>query len=75
MPPFASQLCLSMIVKNEAAVIARCLASVRPCIGAWAIVDTGSSDGTQALIRGLMADLPGAQAVAGAGAIECGSPH
>lgn len=60
MPPFASQLCLSMIVKNEAAVIARCLASVRPCIGAWAIVDTGSSDGTQALIRDLMADLPGA---------------
>jgi glycosyltransferase involved in cell wall biosynthesis len=48
-----------MIVKNEASVIARCLASVRPFIGAWAIVDTGSSDGTQALIRELMGDLPG----------------
>ena len=57
--PFARQLCLSMIVKNEAAVIGRCLASVRPCIGAWAIVDTGSIDGTQELIRSLMADLPG----------------
>lgn len=48
-----------MIVRNEAAVIGRCLASVRPLIGAWAIVDTGSSDGTQALIRDAMTDLPG----------------
>lgn len=48
-----------MIVKNEAHVIARCLASVRPAIGAWAIVDTGSSDGTQEKIRELFADLPG----------------
>lgn len=48
-----------MIVRNEAAVIARCLASVRPLIGAWAIVDTGSSDGTQARVRELLADLPG----------------
>lgn len=49
-----------MIVRNEAAVIGRCLASVRPWIGAWAIVDTGSTDGTQELVRSLMADLPGA---------------
>lgn len=58
-PPFARQLCLSMIVKDEAAVIARCLASVRPLIGAWAIVDTGSLDGTQALVRAALAGLPG----------------
>jgi len=58
--PFASQICLSMIVKNEAAVIARCLSSVRPAIGAWAIVDTGSTDGTQEKIQALLADLPGA---------------
>lgn len=51
--------CLSMIVKDEAHVIARCLASVRPHIDAWAICDTGSTDGTQALIRSLLADLPG----------------
>lgn len=57
--PFAVQVCLSMIVKNEAAVIARCIESVRPLIGAWAIVDTGSSDGTQARVRELLADLPG----------------
>lgn len=48
-----------MIVKNESAVIARCLQSLRPLIDEWLIVDTGSSDGTQDLIRGLMQDLPG----------------
>jgi glycosyltransferase involved in cell wall biosynthesis len=53
------RICLSMIVKNEAAVIERCLASVRPHVNAWAIADTGSSDGTQDLVRRAMADLPG----------------
>lgn len=52
--------CLNMIVKDEAKVIRRCLDSVRPFIDAWAIVDTGSSDGTQELVRELLADLPGA---------------
>lgn len=51
--------CLSMIVRNEAHVIERCLASVRPHIDAWAICDTGSNDGTQARIQELLADLPG----------------
>jgi predicted O-methyltransferase YrrM len=50
---------LSMIVKNEAPVIERCLASVRPFINRWAIVDTGSTDGTQQRIRDLLCDLPG----------------
>jgi glycosyltransferase involved in cell wall biosynthesis len=48
-----------MIVKNEARVIERCLRSVRPYIDSWAIVDTGSNDGTQDLIRNFLADLPG----------------
>jgi glycosyltransferase involved in cell wall biosynthesis len=52
-------ICLSMIVKNEAPVIGRCLASLRPIIDRWVIVDTGSSDGTQDAIRTLMADIPG----------------
>jgi len=51
--------CLNMIVKNETPVIARCLASVRPIIDYWVIVDTGSADGTQDAIRTLMSDLPG----------------
>ncbi|MGH8042062.1 MAG: glycosyltransferase [Rudaea sp.] len=48
-----------MIVKNEAPVIERCLRSVKPYIHAWAIADTGSTDGTQDIVRKFMADLPG----------------
>ena len=56
----ASQsICLCMIVKNEAPVIRRCLDSVRPIIDYWVIVDTGSSDGTQEIIREYFRDLPG----------------
>jgi glycosyltransferase involved in cell wall biosynthesis len=49
-----------MIVKDEAPVIARCLASVRPFIDAWLIVDTGSSDRTPEIVREQLADVPGA---------------
>ena len=48
-----------MIVRNERAVIERCLRSVRPHVDAWAIADTGSQDGTQDFIRAFLADLPG----------------
>lgn len=41
---------LNMIVKNEAARITRCLDSVIPYINSAAIVDTGSTDGTQDII-------------------------
>ena len=51
--------CLNMIVRNEAPVILRCLDSVLPIIDAWAIVDTGSTDGTQDLVRERLRDLPG----------------
>ncbi len=48
-----------MIVKNEAKIIRRCLDSVRPFIDHWVIVDTGSTDGTQALICDILKDIPG----------------
>jgi glycosyltransferase involved in cell wall biosynthesis len=59
MNAFGQTICLSMIVKNEAHVIRRCLDSVRPFIDYWIIVDTGSTDGTQDVIRAAMADCPG----------------
>jgi len=54
-----STICLGMIVKDEAPVIRRCLESVRPFIDTWVIADTGSTDGTQELIREALADVPG----------------
>lgn len=37
-------ICLNMIIKNEAPVIDRCLASVKPWIDRWVIVGAGSTD-------------------------------
>ena len=52
---------LCMIVKDEARLILRCLESVRPLVDYFLIEDTGSTDGTQALIRGWLdrEKLPG----------------
>ena len=54
-----SKICLNMIVKDESEVICRCLESVKPLIDYWVIVDTGSSDGTQEIIRDYLKDIPG----------------
>ena len=58
-PTPKSTVCLNMIVKDESAVICRCLASVKPIIDYWVIVDTGSSDNTQTIIKEFMKDIPG----------------
>lgn len=50
---------LMMIVKNEAHVLTRCLESARPFVDWWVVVDTGSTDGTQELVRTTMAGIPG----------------
>lgn len=54
-----STICLNMIVKNEVHILKRCLESVKPFIDTWVISDTGSTDGTQALIKEVMKDIPG----------------
>ncbi|WP_241717934.1 glycosyltransferase [Streptomyces sp. CNQ085] len=48
-----------MIVKNESRVIGRCLGSVLDLIDSWVISDTGSTDGTQSLIRSTLSGIPG----------------
>jgi glycosyltransferase involved in cell wall biosynthesis len=53
------EVCLVMIVRDEAHVIERCLRSVRPLISRWSIVDTGSADATPRLIERALSDLPG----------------
>lgn len=51
--------CLSMIVKNETSVIKRCLDSLKDYIDYWIICDTGSTDGTQELIKEILKGIPG----------------
>lgn len=48
-----------MIVKNENHVIKRCLERVKSSIDYWVICDTGSTDGTQEIIRECLRDIPG----------------
>ena len=48
-----------MIVRNAATTICETLDSVAPFISSWVIVDTGSGDGTQDLIRSRLAGVPG----------------
>jgi glycosyltransferase involved in cell wall biosynthesis len=53
-------LTLTSIVKDEAHTIAHTLASARRHIDRWCILDTGSTDGTQACILDAMRGIPGA---------------
>ncbi|MDP1836471.1 MAG: glycosyltransferase [Chlamydiales bacterium] len=53
------KVCLNMIVKDEEQVIKRCLENVKPLIDYWVIVDTGSTDATQDIVKAVMHDVPG----------------
>jgi glycosyltransferase involved in cell wall biosynthesis len=50
-----------MIVKNETHIIKECLDSIYKYVDYWVIVDTGSTDGTQELIKNFFAEkgIPG----------------
>jgi tetratricopeptide (TPR) repeat protein len=50
-------LSVCMIVKNESALLARCLESIHPVADQIVVVDTGSSDDTVAIARSFGADV------------------
>ena len=56
-----TKLCLCMIVKNESKIIKKCLNSVVDYLDYWVISDTGSSDGTQNIIKSFFKEkgIPG----------------
>ena len=54
-----NKICLSMIVKNEAHCIRKCLESVKPFIDHWIICDTGSTDSTEKVVRDILGSIPG----------------
>jgi glycosyltransferase involved in cell wall biosynthesis len=56
----AATVALCMIVRDEARVIERCLASCRPLVDTWVICDTGSTDETAERIEAAFEGLPGA---------------
>lgn len=55
------KIALCMIVKNESHIIHECLNSIHPHIDYWIISDTGSTDGTQDIIKNFFAEkgIPG----------------
>ena len=55
------QICLNMIVKNEAAIIEKCLASMIGVINCYVICDTGSTDNTVEIITSFFQghEIPG----------------
>ena len=53
------KICLAMLVKDEGAVIGRCLQSVKAIISSYYIIDTGSLDNTTQIIAEALEDIDG----------------
>ncbi len=51
--------CLVMILKNEAHTILSTLQSIKPHVDCWYVMDTGSTDGTQKVVKDYMVGVPG----------------
>jgi glycosyltransferase involved in cell wall biosynthesis len=56
---------MALIVRDAAETIERCLASFWPHVDRVGILDTGSTDGTLAIVEAFAADRPGAKLVTG----------
>lgn len=55
-----NSICLSIIVKNEAHCIKRCLDSVKPFISYWVICDDlETTDNTEEIVKECLKDIPG----------------
>lgn len=52
-------LCLTMIVKDESAILRETLEAVKPLVDRWLIVDTGSTDQTCAVVEDVMRGVDG----------------
>jgi glycosyltransferase involved in cell wall biosynthesis len=50
---------LAMLVKDEADALPGTLDRIRPVIDEWTVIDTGSTDGSQEIVRSKLGDLPG----------------
>lgn len=50
---------LAMLVKDEEAALPAMLESVLPVIGAWTVMDTGSTDDSRGVVGELLSHLPG----------------
>jgi len=56
---YSNLVCLCMIVKNAGSLLEQVLTENLPIIDRWCILDTGSTDGTQDVIRRVLANKKG----------------
>ena len=50
---------LVMIIKDSGEPLKEVLESVKPYIDSWCILDTGSTDGSQEIVKNVLSSIPG----------------